>query len=106
MLKHHNAPNKGEFVVELLKKATLDNNKKVRAYAMAGLLDLNVSDERKQKEFIPLILPLLNDRSKRVRRFALESLGKYPQAVPLEAAATMFVNEKDAKLQKGVKRLI
>ena len=56
----------GETVVTLLKQASDDANKKVRAHALA-LLDLDVDNQRKRAEFLPLLIPLLTDRSTLVR---------------------------------------
>jgi len=106
MLQYHNAPDQGEAAIELLKKALSDSNKKVRAYAMWGFLGLGVSEERKQKEFVPLLFPLLKDPSKRVRRHVLAALGRFPQAVPVKLVAALMIREKDPKLQIAGKRLL
>ncbi len=99
MLLRH-TPRKGQTLIDFLKQALLDPNKKVRAFAAGALLDLEVEEERKQTEFIPLLLGFLNDPSKRVRRSVLEAFGNFPRAVPLEPIAAFMIKEKDPKLQK------
>ena len=62
----------GETVIGLLKRALSDPNRKVRRFAVEALLqdEMDVGDERKRTEFVPLVIPLLRDRSNRVRRLA------------------------------------
>ena len=61
-------PDNTELIIELLKKGLKDTNKRVRRCAAMALLRLDISDERKRDEFIPLIAELLTDRSRNVRR--------------------------------------
>jgi len=82
-----------ETVVALLKQAVTDSNKKVRRHAFY-LLGLDVDDDRKRKEFLPLLIPLLADRSARVRRRAAFDLRPWAKDVPLEVAARALANEK------------
>jgi len=103
MLRHTGA--ESEEVIDLIKRMAADSNKKVRKHANA-LLHLKVDDERKRTEFIPLLLPLLRDRSGVVRwRTAYELLG-WAADVPLEAAAEALANEKDAKVRGMLARLV
>ena len=102
----------GETVIELLKRALSDPNRKVRRSALEALLqdEMDVSDERKRKEFVPLVVPLLRDRSKRVRRLASWHLQHgWSGEVPLETAARAVLEEKDRvtrRLLEGLLRTV
>jgi RNA polymerase sigma factor (sigma-70 family) len=87
----------GEGVVELLKKALTDPNKKVRRCAVTALLDLEEPDERKRREFLPLVIPLLADRSRRVRRIVAWDLRPWAADVPIEKAVQAVLGEKDPR---------
>jgi len=106
MLQVHHAPQKGKVVVELLKRALTDSNKKVRSGAVGALLHTDVGDERKRKEFVPLVIPLLTDPSKRVRRAASWALSDWAQAVPIKEVATALLFEKDQEIFLQLKCLM
>ena len=90
------APQNQEIIIELSKKALHDTNKIVRRFALETLLDVtDVPEERKRREFVPLVVPLLFDRSKRVRRHAAWQLARRPEFVPLDQAARALLREKD-----------
>src|SRR5205085_10651128 len=57
-----------EAVIEMLKRALGDSNKKVRRSAAGSLLDMRVDEQRKRDEFVPLVIKLLADESGLVRR--------------------------------------
>ncbi|HUW57133.1 MAG TPA: sigma-70 family RNA polymerase sigma factor [Planctomycetota bacterium] len=95
----------GETVVQLLKQAVTDSNKKVRRHAFY-LLGLDVDDERKRKEFLPLLIPLLEDRSARVRRRAAFDLRPWAADVPLAVAARALANEKHPATQGWIAGLV
>lgn len=101
-------PEPVELVIELLKKGLNDSNKKVRRAAIAGLLGANVSDDRKRKEFIPLILPLYADPSKRVRRGLSQSwiMQKWLPDIPLEIIADAIRKEEDPKIVVLMQRFL
>ena len=86
-----------ETIVDLLKKGLTDRNRRVRSQAVDALLIwADVTDERRRKEFIPLIVPLLFDPSKKVRHFVAGRLcWKAADQVPLETVAEALVNEDD-----------
>lgn len=84
-----------EAIVDLLKKATKDPNRKVRTWAGSNLLNLKVPERRMREEFLPLVLPLLEDPSAHVRwRVAYELGDRCPEDVPLELAARALANER------------
>ena len=103
MLTH--AMPRDERVVELLKGVISDSNKKVRKHA-ASLLNLDVDDERKQTEFLPLLLPLLRDGSGVVRWRTAYELLNWAADVPLEVAAEALANEKNAKVRGMLAHLV
>ncbi len=103
MLDH--ARPSGEAIVDLLKSALSDRNKKVRAIAVRILLGGSlwrsraniggISEDRLRKEFVPLVIPLLADRSSRVRLAAYDALRGWAEDVPLEAVASAMSREID-----------
>ena len=95
----------GESVVTLLKQALNDSNKKVRTHAV-HLLDLDVDEERKRTEFLPLLIPLLADRSTLVRRWAAWQLRAWAGDVPLAAATRALVNEQHGKTRLHLEWLV
>ncbi len=103
---HNDLPT--EDVVNLLKKALYDPNKKVRKYTMRELLKLNVSEQRKQEEFMPLIVELMFDSSKTVRRHFTNvwPVKKYLTCFSPEKVAQALERETDPKLKSGFQRLL
>lgn len=97
-----------EEVVELLKKALEDPNKKVRKYSIRELLRLDVSETRKVEEFMPLIVEHMFDPSKTVRRHFTNvwPLRKYLAYIPPEKVALALEQETDPKLKSGFQRLL
>lgn len=80
-----------EVLVDLMKEALGDRSKKVRAWAVPALLRLDVDDDRKRREFIPLILPLLRDPTAYVRDRVSYELYDWAADIPLETAARALV---------------
>ena len=97
-----------EVIISLLKNALKDSNKKVRRSVLLTLTKLNVDHEdRIRKEFVPLIIPLLKDPSKLVRRRAAQELGqRWASDVPLEAAALALADAKEAETQEAIGYLV
>ncbi len=99
-----------ETAVELLKKGLADTNRRVRAQAVMMLMSLNVPDERKFREFVPLLLPLLADRSRKVRFLVTGRLTMYePKCaafVPLEAVIRALEQEHDGAVQSRLRYLL
>jgi len=98
-----------ELVIEMLKKGLEDTNKKIRRFAAGALLEIEVDDQRKREESVPLVVPLLNDRSKFTRRAAAWHLLNWTEAVPLAAAARSLLDEDDHHAlhwKKGIVRAI
>ena len=107
MLQSHHFPHGGEQVMAMMKRGLADSNKKVRRAAIEALLRLRgVSDEVKESELVPLVVPLLRDKSKRVRRAATGCLRPWASAVPLKAVVDALSNEKDGMTAFGLRRLL
>jgi RNA polymerase sigma factor (sigma-70 family) len=106
MLEHHNAPQHTEVIVQLLLKALSDPNRKVRRHAVEALLGSDQATERKRREFVPRIIPLLGDPSSRVRRNTAYDLADWWQDVPLGTATRALLAEKDPEARKRLKRLV
>ena len=94
-----------ETIVSLLKNALNDRNKKVRKFAIA-LLYLDVDDERKRREFVPLLAPLLMDQSKRVRRCVAWDLRTWASDVPLKIVAQALADEQDPYTRASIEQLM
>ena len=95
-----------EAIVELLKAALNDKNKKVRSAAAAALLSMDVDDDRKRREFLPLVAGLLADRSKRLRRCLPWILLRWAADVPLEAVGRAVVDERDPRCKVCLEHLL
>ena len=106
LLNKWHAPQKGEAVIELLKRALHDPNKKVRRNALGSLLYVDVDDERKRGEFVPLVIPMLFDHSSHVRRAAAWVLREWPDEVPLEKAVRALLDEKNPRALRFMRNLL
>ena len=99
-----------EIVVDLLKKALGDPNRRVRSFAVVGLLSaewgVDVSSVRRRDEFVPLAIPLLRDRSENVRSRAAQMLWQWPQDVPIDAAAEALLEARSPKARRMIQRLL
>ncbi len=82
-----------EHVIDMLKRALADRNKKVRRAAVGTLIQMNVPIERKRGEFLPMIVPLLSDVSGRVRRNTAFYLIPFAGDVPLHLATAALLAE-------------
>ncbi|MBI2501910.1 MAG: sigma-70 family RNA polymerase sigma factor [Candidatus Latescibacteria bacterium] len=91
-----------EPAVDLLKQLLTDTNQRVRGSVPAALLSLRVGEERKRQEFLPLIVPLMADPAKEVRRGVASMLRGWAADVPLEAAARALAKEMNG----GVRRYL
>ena len=94
-----------ETLIDLLEKATADANKKLRKFAIS-LLNLDVNDDRKRRDFVPLIVPLLRDPSIRVRRSTASELRPWASEVPLDTAARAFLAETDPYARGCMEQLL
>ena len=94
-------------VVELTKAGLRGDNRKICQYA-AGILPehFDVPAGRKKKEPLPLIFPLLLDRSKRVRLQMIWLLSDWVEDVPVEVAARAMLEENDPPLREGKEELL
>lgn len=98
-----------EKCVQLLKKALSDTNLKVRQWAMYGLIwGLDVDHEHRAKEFVPLIVPLLFDPSKRIRRQVARLLCRpnRVKAVSFEQAIQALAVEEDVETIRYLQLLV
>jgi RNA polymerase sigma-70 factor (ECF subfamily) len=111
MVKHA-LPDRRKAVVELLKKGLRDENRKVRGHAAVNLMYMDVAVERKRREFAPLVVPLLLDRSRRVRRrVAMLLQGAWGEAdlsdlVPMETVAEALLKEEEPLTRQWLERLM
>ena len=106
MLQAHHAAQADEQVIAALKRALGDTNKKARRHAFEALMGAEVLDERKRSEFIPLAVPLLLDKSKRVRRAVSWELCRWPGETPTATVAAALLNEKDDHTRQRLQRLM
>ena len=93
-----------ERIREFVKRALADANRKVRCSTINTIRNMAIDDNVKRKEFAPLMVDLLADASKRVRGMAPWVLSKWPESVPLEAAARVLVME-DPQASHGLRML-
>ena len=105
-------PDHIETVIELMKKSLSDPNRRVRRMAALSLMEVDVSFERKRDEFLPLVAPLLLDRSMRTRRrIALLLQGGWGEDdmsahVPLEIVAEAHLRETNELAQRWLGTLL
>ena len=95
-----------EPVVAQLKQALRDSNQKVRSCALGALRRLGATKAEKRREFLPLIIPLLADPTRRVRRDAAVVLRECAADVPLEAAVRALAQEADGRVLRHLKPLV
>lgn len=95
-----------EPVVETLKQFLTDPNQRKRCGGAAALLSLEVEKKRKRKEFLPLIIPLLADPAKGVRRDVASTLQEWAADVPLEVAAGALAREMNGRVRKYLAPLV
>ena len=95
-----------ERVIVLLKQSLDDTSGKIRARAIMGLTELDVSEDRKRREFLPLVVPHLQDASKRTRHQAIGFLHRYAADAPLEAVARAVLDETDPDVAKELRELM
>jgi len=95
-----------EVVIELLKSALNDPNKKVRRNAVDAILRIDVSTERRRREFMPLVVKRLADVSKRVRRRASYCLSLHAGDVDWRAAARALLDERDPKTRSSMRWML
>ena len=101
MMLEGSPPQNSELVIGLFKKGLQDSNKRVRRLSALALLRLDVDDERKRDEFIPLIANLLTDPSRNVRRVIADIviLGKYAAMFPFDKVAVAFEAEREKNIK-------
>jgi len=106
MLQSHHAALDDEPIIQLLLAGLADPNRKVRSHCVQALLRSTQPAERKRREFVPRMVPLLADPSKRVRRHVAFALAEYWPEVPLAAAAAALAAEIDNESRKCHQRLV
>lgn len=105
---HEAKPSATEAVIDLLKKGLEDSNRKVRFAAAQGLLELPVDERRRREEILPLVLQMLFDPSRRLRRFfaLTEVMGKWAAHIPIETVARAIAQEEDEAVRERMRRLL
>lgn len=103
----YGSPSPTEELIELLKKGLQDSNKKVRTWAAATLLDVDVAEQRKREEFVPLVVPLLDDPSRRVRRAVTTHwiMGDAIYEYPLEEVVVAMTGETDPRARENLEKI-
>jgi len=90
-------PEHRETIIQLLIRGMEDANRKVRRAAVPTLLcEVDVDNDRRRREFVPLASRLLTDPSKRVRRATAYVLWPLADAVPKDQLLRALLEEKDA----------
>ena len=108
-MAHHrllHSPENLETILEALKRALKDRNKKIRRSACDAVLSLDVDEARKRRELVPLVVPLLSDPSKRVRRMAAFYLLPFADMVPLALGVEAMSGEPDRKKRWALVELV
>ena len=95
-----------ETVIELLKRALGDPNKKVRRNAVDAILRIDLPGGRRREELMPLVLTRLGDVATRVRRRAAYCLSRQAADVPWEPAARALLRERDPITRKFMEELL
>ena len=100
-----------DVVEDLLKQALQDGSRKVRRMAFCALHDIMAhGDDEKRRKLMPAVLPLLWDRSKRLRKsawyFTDEDFQGFAQHVPVETAARALLDETDPDVRDLKRRLL
>lgn len=91
-----------EELIAMVKQGLRDPSKKVRRRAASVLMRLDLPEERRHKEFMPLMAALLFDPSRIVRRFAANQGG---YQYPLELVVAARARETDADNRRLMERL-
>ena len=85
-----------ETAIDLLKKALVDGNRRVRTHAIWSLLTrLDATDRRLCEHVLPLVTQRLLDCSKKVRYFVAGKLTPWVAYVPLDTVVTALRSEDD-----------
>ncbi len=99
-------PEHRETIIQLLIRAMADLNRKVRRAAVPTLLcEVDVDDDRRRREFVPLASRLLTDPSRRVRRATAYVLWPLADAVPKEQLMRALLEEKDSHTLEVIREL-
>lgn len=77
-----------------------------QAVSAAVLLHLEVEEQRKRRDFVPALVPLLRDPTPRVRKRAASELRPWAADIPLTAAALALAEEEDAAARGAMTRLV
>ncbi len=94
-----------ETTIALLKQALSDSNKKVRKFAMGALMDIDVPDQRRREEFLPLVIPMLLDRSKKVRLNLVWVLRRWAADLPGDILVEALLEERDPMVRWNLEYL-
>ena len=81
-------------------------NAGVRCGAVIDLLHLQVDHDTKRQEIIPLVLPMLSDRARRVRWRTAYELRSWAADVPVATIETALTGETKTGVSDELKRLL
>jgi RNA polymerase sigma-70 factor, ECF subfamily len=91
-----------EDLIAMVKQGLRDPSKKVRRRAASVLMRMDLPEDRRRKEFMPLTAALLFDPSRIVRRFATNLCGL---ECPLELVVAARARETDTDNRRRMERL-
>jgi RNA polymerase sigma-70 factor (ECF subfamily) len=100
------ADKRRERFIEMLKQGLRDSNKGVRSLCAIHILDLKMDEGRKIEEVVPLVVPLLRDRAKKVRWRVAYELQNYAKYIPLEPVALALADETDPNSRGSIAWLV
>lgn len=95
MMRHSPVPATEELIA-MVKQCLKDPSKKVRRRAASVMMGLDVPEQRRYEEFVPLMAALLFDKSRIVRRFAANPRRLGVLHYPLELVIAARARETDA----------
>ena len=90
-----------EVIVDVVKRGLKDPNNRVRRAAVKTLMGLDVPDERKREEFIPLLVDLYSDPSKIVRSIMVKDwlFEAYAEDIPIDKLSEAVAREANPNLR-------
>jgi RNA polymerase sigma-70 factor, ECF subfamily len=104
------SPARKKAMLDLIKVALRDSNKKVRSKAVRLLCSrLGLDEDYVCKEVLPLVIPMLRDDVAYVRHKVAKELCRWSVHVPLEEAAgalAAYPNAKDHQLMRRLVNLV
>ena len=100
-------PEEHDRTVALVKRGLQDPNRRVRAGAIRAAFEyFSCSHQIKREEFVPIVVQLLFDASKLVRRHAAHALEDWAADVPLDKAARALIGEANQQVRYAKEALL